>query len=158
MENKIEKLLNYRLQTLREFQEKYPESHVGGSIGLYLLGYDLKRSLSKSDLDIITNNFQKDDKLKDFFERSDSNDFNLCYQKDFGGYFVKIDISVKDDKEYTVIEHIDGFKYNVSKFENIIKFKQEYANKGVYKHKNDLIVIETGVRPLETDEETSLPF
>jgi hypothetical protein len=46
--------MQYKLQILREFQTKYPDSHVGGSIGLYLHGIDLKRDISRTDLDITT--------------------------------------------------------------------------------------------------------
>jgi len=41
-----------KLSILREIQDKYPLSHVGGSIGLMLYGIDLKRDLSASDMDI----------------------------------------------------------------------------------------------------------
>jgi len=41
-------ILDLQLETIREFQEKYPKSHVGGSFGLFLLGYDLKRDMSES--------------------------------------------------------------------------------------------------------------
>ena len=46
-----------QLKVLRAFQNKYPKSHVGGSIGLRLLGVDLKRNLYYSDLDITTSEF-----------------------------------------------------------------------------------------------------
>lgn len=146
-------ILSEQLKLIREFQEKYPLSHVGGSLGLFLLGYDLKRTLG--DLDLITPEFDiKNKLLEDFDETSDWNDFDYRYRrwvKDGGSVYIKFDISIDKEQKYTVVEY-DGYKYNVSLFENIMKYKKEYADKGVFKHKADLVVIETGVRPVDLSD------
>lgn len=144
-------ILRFKLKTIQAFQEKYPTSHIGGSFGLFLLGYDLKRNLDDSDLDLICPFFDKKNHLIDndeIEEASDANDFDFKYRRWFGRLYVKYDISINETQDFQVIER-NGQKYNVSLFENIIKFKREYADKGVFKHKADIIAIETGVRPLE---------
>lgn len=147
-----ENLLPHQLKLIREFQEKYPLSHVGGSLGLFLLGYDLKRPLG--DLDLITPEFDiKNIILEGVESTSDWNDFDFRYRRwinDGGSIYIKFDISVDKEQKFTVVEY-QGHKYNVSLLENIIKFKKQYADKGVEKHKNDLITIETGVSPSDTD-------
>ena len=161
------KILDLQLETIREFQEKYPKSHVGGSFGLFLLGYDLKRDMSDSDLDLICPAFEKEqyliDKNDTLEETSDSNDFDFKYRRWFGNIYVKHDICINSEQEFQIIER-NGEKYNVSLFENIMKFKREYADKGVFKHKADFEAIETGVRPVEKfddiddDIDDGLPF
>lgn len=142
-------ILDLQLKTIREFQEKYPKSHVGGSFGLFLLGYDLKRDMSESDLDLICPSFEKQqyliDKNDTLEETSDSNDFDFKYRRWFGNLYVKHDICIDSEQEFQIIER-NGEKYNVSLFENIMKFKREYAAKGVFKHKADIVAIETGIR------------
>ena len=75
----------------------------------------------------------------------------------FGNIYVKHDICVNSEQEFQVIER-NGEKYNVSLFENIMKFKREYADKGVFKHKADIEAIETGVRPVEKFDNIDLGF
>lgn len=168
---KSNNILLYKLETIRDFQKTYPESHVGGSFGLFLLGYDLKRDFNDSDLDLISPSFDKNNHTDngmndDIQETSDSNDFNFNYRRYFGSYYVKYDISINTEQTYQVIE-FEGNSYNVSLFENIMKFKREYANKGVFKHKADIEAIETGVRPVDpnagqyagtNNDELDLPF
>ncbi len=36
----MNRLIKLKLETLKEFQEKYPTSHVGGSIGLFVFKRD----------------------------------------------------------------------------------------------------------------------
>ena len=39
-----------------------------------------------------------------------------------------------------------------------MKFKREYADKGVFKHKSDIEAIETGVRPVEKFDDIDFDF
>lgn len=144
------KLLDLKLKTIRDFQEKHPTSHVGGSFGLFLLGYDLQRDLSYSDLDLICPFFDEGNyrNEKDIKETSDSNDFNFKFVRDFGTVFVKHDIRIDKTQEFQIVTY-EGEKYNVSLFENILKYKKDYAEKGVFKHEADIVAIETGTRPTE---------
>lgn len=144
-----------QLQTIEDFQKEYPNSHVGGSIGLRLLGYDLKRDLNSSDLDLITPNFD----VKSYCENelgieatSDNNDFNYRYKRWFYSIYIKHDVRIDTNQQYTVVE-FKSKKYNVSLFENIMKFKKEYSDKGVFKHYADIVAIETGKRPIEPNND-----
>lgn len=135
-------LMDFKLITLFEFQEKYPTSHVGGSIGLMLRGIDLGRNLSKSDLDITIDEYDfKEGDIEDLDLRSDFNDLDFCLvKKSDESMYVKIDIRVSPEPSFDVIEY-KGVKYNVSKLRDIIFWKKNYAEKGVEKHINDLKVI-----------------
>lgn len=146
----MNRLLKLKLETLSEFQEKYPTSHVGGSIGLFLRGVNLLRDLTKSDLDITIDDFVfEDESLKDYEKRSDANDFDYAIKKNIeNDWYIKMDIRVCPEPTFDII-YFEGVGYNVSKYRDIIFWKTKYANKGFSKHINDLETIKTGVRPLE---------
>jgi hypothetical protein len=152
-------LLTIKLETLKEFQEKYPTSHVGGSIGLYLRGVDLKRDLSKSDLDITIDELIEE--ANSFYSiESSSNDFDyITKMHTDNGSYIKIEIRICPEPSFDVIE-FEGVNYNVSKYRDIIFWKTKYANKGIQKHKDDLETIKTGIRPLEPVSvvDDGLPF
>lgn len=159
-----DEILKLKFDALREFQYKYPTSHVGGSIGLMIRGIDLKRDMTKSDLDITIDEYDfKADALPNLEERSDACDFDFSLKKCYadGQLYVKMDIRVTPEPSFDVIE-FNGFNYNVSKLRDILFWKKKYANKGFKKHEHDLVVIETGVRPpyTEVTETTTddLPF
>lgn len=140
--------MQYKLEMLREFQAKYPDSHVGGSVGLYLQGIDLQRDISKTDLDITVPDFIEE--LKGAWDEnpSDASDFDYVkMHKSKDNYFCcKIEVRVCPEPSYTTVE-FEGHTYNVSLLSNILFWKRKYARKGVQKHIDDLITIETGVRP-----------
>ena len=157
----MNKTIQLKLETLKEFQTAHPTSHVGGSVGLMLRGIDLKRDLSKSDLDITIDEFElKQLDLLGYEEISDGNDFDCVIKKNCNdSYYVKIDIRVCPEPSFDVINY-KGIDYNVSKQRDIIFWKTKYANKGVPKHINDLETIKTGIRPLEpvATVDDGLPF
>ena len=137
------------LEKLREFQSAFPESHVGGSIGLMLHGIDLKRDLNKSDLDITNPCALKFEYIKDYAESSSPSDFDhsiRAYLKDSNVY-VKMEIRINPEPSFEIKE-FEGNIYNVSKVRDILYWKQKYADKGVKKHVDDLVVINGGERPL----------
>jgi len=155
-------MIKLKLETLREFQENYPNSCVGGSIGLMLHGINLKRQLFCSDLDITTKEFNKTKySIDELSQRSDNNDFDYCLLKHHeNGNYTKLDIRVNYEFTFEVIE-FEGHKYNVTKTDEILFWKKIYADKGSKKHINDLITLKTGVRPLESTEiinDDDLPF
>ena len=141
-------LMNLKLETLKEFQDKYPKAHVGGSIGLFLRGIDLLRDLKDSDLDITVDEFDCDTSSTEYLRRSDGNDFDHAIKKYTGVYYVKIDIRICPEPSFDEIA-FDGVKYNVSKYEDIIFWKTKYAEKGIRKHIKDLEVIATRIRTTE---------
>lgn len=125
-------------------------SHIGGSIGLMMRGIDLQRDLKSSDLDITVDQFAMDDsKVSDLYESSDASDFDirLIKQSKDSDRYVKIDLRIDPEPEFDTIIFNDR-QYNVSKLEDILKWKSTYAEKGFAKHKDDLVVISTGVRPI----------
>ena len=154
--------MELKLETLREFQQNYPTSHVGGSIGLFLRDINLQRDLSFSDLDITVDEY-KSNKEMELYDRSDANDFDYNVVKQHTpNRYTKIDIRVSPEPSFDVIE-FEGEKYNVSKLRDILFWKKKYADKGVKKHQDDLITIKTGLRPLgyeeiNFDEIGDLPF
>ncbi len=141
--------MQYKLEMLREFQEKYPGSHVGGSVGLYLHGINLQRDISRTDLDITVPDFIEE--LKGVYDEdpSDASDFDYVKMHKSKDYYFccKIEIRVCPEPSYTIVE-FEGHTYNVSLLSNILFWKRKYARKGVQKHIDDLITIETGVRPV----------
>lgn len=142
--------MKYKLSVLRKFQLEYPLSHVGGSVGLYLHGIDLKRDISRTDLDITIPDFADTLDNHKEYDKCPSNASDFDYRtmsKTKDNYFCcKMEIRVCPEPSFTVIE-FQGFNYNVSLLSNILFWKKKYARKGVQKHIDDLITIETGVRP-----------
>jgi len=140
--------MQYKLEMLREFQAKYPDSHVGGSVGLYLHGINLQRDISRTDLDLTVPDWIDD--LKGMYNEnpSDASDFDYVKMHKSKDYYFccKIEIRVCPEPSYTTVE-FEGHTYNVSLLSNILFWKKKYARKGVQKHIDDLITIETGVRP-----------
>lgn len=139
--------MKYKLNVLKEFQDKYPDSHVGGSVGLYLHGINLQRDISKTDLDITVPDWI--DELKETWkeEPSDASDFDYVKMHKLKDYYLccKMEVRVCPEPSFTTVE-FEGVKYNVSLLNNILFWKKKYARKGVQKHIDDLITIETGVR------------
>jgi len=158
--NNMNVMIKHKLDTILEFQSKYPTSHVGGSIGLMIRGIDLKRPLFSSDLDITTDVFDANES-SELEGRSDANDFDYALKRNHeDGRYTKLDIRVNPEPSFDVIEY-DGNKYNVSKLRDILFWKKKYADKGVLKHQDDLVTIETGVRPdrvVEVSIFDELPF
>jgi len=142
--------MQYKLQMLREFQAKYQDSHVGGSVGLYLWGIDLQRDISRTDLDLTVPDWIDElSTTKGYREApSDVSDFDYSIMNKSKDYYFccKMEIRVCPEPSFTVIED-EGYSYNVSLLSNILFWKKKYARKGVQKHIDDLITIETGVRP-----------
>lgn len=156
MNDKIE----YKLEAIRKFQKNYPTSHVGGSLGLMIIGIDLKRSLIMSDIDITIDEYDNIIKDNGLEQVSNNSDFDFSYRVNHtDNFYTKIDIRINPEPSFDVIEFC-GYRYNVSKLRDILFWKQKYADKGLLKHKNDLITIKTGVRPLEqvVINDDDLPF
>ena len=138
-------LMQLKLAFLREFQNNYPKSHVGGSIGLMLHGIDLKRDLTISDLDIVMDRrYSIVEHFSDYniLESSCTEDFDtrfVCYHN-VKNLFTKVEIRVSPDNLFDTVEY-KGHEYNVSKLDDIVAWKTKYAKKGNMKHIEDLFVI-----------------
>ena len=132
---------NLKLDIIRKFQEKYPHTQIGGSVGLFLHGVILQRfNTPINDFDIITpyytlfedlNNGVNSIKINLSDEDYKSGcDFDECIS--IGG--IKADIRIDNHQKYNMIE-FEGFKYKVSTLEAIWAAKLRY---NVKKHNDDL--------------------
>lgn len=138
-------ILDAKLDLLRNIQRNYPTLHVGGSIGLFLHGYE-PRTLDKSDLDTTVDAFSKDAILRlcahstDLYKGSMPSDLDLVFSlhTTLGG--VKLDLRICPEPSFEVTKY-DGHSYNVSKLRDILYWKKLYAKRGVNKHLEDLRVI-----------------
>lgn len=150
----MNKGIDLKLKVFRDFQLQNPTAHLGGSLGLMLRGIDLQRDLISSDLDVTVDEYEANNLKVDSLDlTSERNDFDFCTRKTVNdeGLYVKMDVRVNPEPSFELIE-FEGFTYNVSKLRDILFWKNSYARKGVAKHINDLIVIETGIRPAKSND------
>jgi hypothetical protein len=126
-------VLEKKLKIISMLQEKYSDLHIGGSIGLYLHGIDLKRDVGNSDIDLAkaVDDIEKTNSIEEHF--SDGNDFT--YRMDKGGIHYEIKI---DPEQKYVIKYHKGIAYRVTDLDTIIFYKQDYADKGYEKHIKDM--------------------
>lgn len=139
----------FNIDFLKNFQIKYPLSQVGGSVGLYLQGFTLKRWLegSRSDYDIIIPYFisfhnekieTKDGlvELNEVGDKGSSNDFDITVISENS---IKIDIAINSKQAYETVLY-KGFPFKVSKAWTILEYKFKYAcQPSGTKHKQDLL-------------------
>lgn len=153
--------MQLKLSFLRQFQQTYPNSHVGGSIGLMLHGYDLKRDLSISDLDIVSDvdyTFDPYYVNNEIIESSSVEDFatRFIVQHNIESILesihlhTKVEIRIDTFDKFDVVEY-DGYKYNVSKFIDILIWKTKYASKGLRKHISDIYVLTHTELPIDAE-------
>jgi hypothetical protein len=126
-------MLQRKLNLIYLLQQKYPDMHVCGSIGLFLHGIDLGRDIGLSDIDLVKahDNIDLNNSVEE--HGSDGDDFDYAIDKDGIHYEIRIDPGQQFEK---VI--YQGRVFNVSKLSTIISYKQEYADKGYGKHFEDL--------------------
>jgi hypothetical protein len=139
-----EEIFAEKLEVLKQFQCDYPESVLGGSIGLFLHGVDLKRDLTMSDLDFCMPDCSKlvEDRLNSelvkHHQENSGSDFrhkvNLNHKTE--GYYTKVEISERDCD--FVYKYHEGFMYKLQTLSDILLWKAHYAFKGISKHKEDL--------------------
>lgn len=132
------------LKTLQEFQEQYPNSQVGGSVGLWLLGYELDRDLSNSDLDIICEEYVPIEGTNPFFvtpemfAKRNKSEGPVQFEATEARNGVLIEINSIKEEEPIEIKY-EGVVYKVSPFENILKYKIRYASNDHQKHFQDIV-------------------
>ena len=139
----------FNLDIVQKLQTQY-NSHVGGSIGLYLHGIKLERWKSgraSSDIDIVLPYYQHpvstpDCELTFSSDKSSANDFDYT----FGIDNVKIDVKVDPKQKYEIITYKE-FPYKVSNLLTIVEAKMRYAMAGNKKHTNDLKEMLLGKQP-----------
>jgi len=131
---------NMKLDIVKAFQEKYPHTQIGGSVGLFLHGIELNRFYNNcvNDLDIITPYYTLFENINDKItinllgekEYKSGCDFDECIT--ISG--IKADVRIDNHQKYNIIE-FEGFKYKVSALEAIWAAKLRYNAK---KHNDDL--------------------
>ena len=135
-------ILDAKLSLILIIQRNYPTLHVGGSIGLFLHGYE-PRSLNRSDIDAVIDEFNDDAILKlgahgtDLYKGSMPSDLDFVFKIPTDSGAVKLDLRVCPEPSFEVIEY-EGYSYNVSKLRDILYWKKQYAKRGVNKHLEDL--------------------
>ena len=141
-------LLELKLQVLREFQDMFPGAHVGGSIGLLIHGINVGRDLSKSDLDITVPEEIDIYSMPRSTQGSEGCDFDYQITVDRGPFsgYAKIDVRICPEPSFIILSY-KGDEYNVSLLRDILFWKKKYADNGVQKHRDDLVCIDTGIRP-----------
>lgn len=138
-----------RLQVIRQLQNVYKRSHLGGSIGLYLLGYIVPRDITTSDIDIIIPNFNFKlgkktlEKLHIEYYEDDLDEeyanvgiMHKVIKKIGPKYKISIDIGIETDQSYTDVIY-EGHSYRISNLEHIVAYKKQFANYNE-KHIEDL--------------------
>lgn len=136
----------FHLDLVSHLQSKY-NCIIGGSIALYLHGFDLDRYPGMVDLDVIMPYFQQieeDDYVKssEFTnEKSSGNDYGttevICTKK---GPNVKMDLRIDSAQRYETVVH-KGKKYKVTDLMTILEAKCRYAKKGDAKHRKDIMTL-----------------
>src|SRR5690348_17251384 len=108
------------LNLIFDFQNKYPYSHVGGSIGLFLHGIDLKRHLTQSYIDMTIAHYASDIEFPNMEDSSDNSDFDRSTRINLNdSFYIKMDMRYAPDEPYDLIQ-FDGRMYRVSKINDII--------------------------------------
>jgi len=150
-----------KLEIVRNLQKEFEGSYLGGSLSLLIRGIDLKRSLDDSDIDLI---IQNSDFEKFYLKSWDcvtlgySFDFDYNIKLKKSNHIYKMDVVMTKFPKFDVIEY-QGHSYRVNDLQTVLDYKKKYASDGNVKHKNDMIAIETGVRPKEeTSDEYTLPY
>lgn len=148
----VSRSIEIKLDLIQKFQQCYPNSHVGGSIGLMLHGVNLKRSLNGSDLDMtsdyfipeieedIESNYINFNRMTQEYLIPSHSDFEYCYiEPRFNNN--KVEVRIAQNTSYDVIE-FNGKNYNVTPKNEILRFKYKYASLGISKHAMDLMRID----------------
>jgi len=149
--------LSEALQFANEFMETFPMCHLCGSLALYLHGFKDLRNQYYKDLDF--NATATMPPIEDKFENANDgspDDFDSFVVKK-SGKNVAIEVSINPASEFENIV-LNGVNYRVAKLREIIAWKKYYADKGVEKHKNDLIKMGIIPAPVVTTYEDGLPF
>ena len=137
--------IDKKLELVREIQGQFPGCCLGGSLGLYLHGIKLNRSLEYCDIDIIgkcdLDKIQYSKKLC-----ASSDDFQQVKMVKVEDRSIKVEVSEKEivnviGKDFIYIQY-ENFAFKVHNLNSILDFKKEYANKGSRKHYEDMKVIE----------------
>lgn len=141
----------FRIKELKIIQKTYPDFSIGGSVGLYLQGFDIKRDKPVTDFDFTIPYFKRLD-LRDFNgdtnvtevdqmddAKNSGNDFDYTNAIVINGEFILMDMKIDPKYRYNIVDY-NGFKFKVCPWEVIIQAKMNYLNSSTGpKHKADLL-------------------
>lgn len=152
----------FRIEELKTIQKTYPLFSVGGSVGLYLQGFNIKRDKKVNDFDFVIpyyqrmqiSDFKKEDEVFELDQMDDAknsgNDFDYTNGINIGGDFMLMDMCINPKAKNIFVEY-DGFKFNVCPWEIIIDAKMRYLNSATGpKHKKDLLEMFGNPEPIKT--------
>lgn len=169
IKNLIIKNKENELKIFELLSEKYPSIILGGSTALFLHGVRLNRWVSnKSDLDIISPNFDLFERVNGLTIDKEPNDFlsgcDFDYSIGFSNSIFgpgKIDVRIDPKHRYEVIEY-KGKKYKIALLEVILEAKIKYSKskKSGQKHKKDIhdMVLSNDLNIPIYNDEPVLPF
>lgn len=150
----------YCLDLVRKLQSKY-NMIIGGSVSLYLNGYNLNRDAKSIDFDIIMPYYQKMrkedftdliDGIEEFDAKTSGNDYTSTFAittKD--GRFLKIDVRIDPHTKYDVITY-KNFSYKTCDLMRTIEAKARYAVEGNTKHKEDILKLLKKINLIENSK------
>lgn len=151
----------YRLEELKIIQTAYPTFSVGGSVGLWLQGFNIKRDEPVSDFDFVIPyyqrmdlfDFKKDDMVTEVDQmdnaKNSGNDFDYTNGITIEGDFMLMDMKINPKAKYININY-DNFTYKVCPWEIIIDAKMRYLNTSTgEKHRRDLMSMFGNPKPLQ---------
>ena len=128
------------LDLLQTIQKNFPCVIIGGSLNLYLRGYNLKRfSNWEGDIDLISPYWVDLTSLSDLEsyedEKNSGNDFDDTFISKSG---IKLDLCISPESRYEMVNY-KGVDYKVNRLIDVIEAKARYAvQKGGQKHLKDL--------------------
>jgi hypothetical protein len=133
---------DFNIEYLKEFQTKYPMTHIGGSTALFIHGVNLKRWKTSftSDWDTIAPYFilfEDGVKIQYTQTKKSGNDFDETFFINSPNNTIKMDVRIDPKARYEIVE-FDGFKFKVAPLLTIIEAKIRYAMQGDLKHEADL--------------------
>jgi hypothetical protein len=144
----------YLLDVIKELQSKYNIS-VGGSVALFLSGFDLNRNNGCVDLDLIVPYYQKlriadfkDSKVIQSIEETQTRSSGADFKNTFlittkKGKYIKVDVCVAPTQPHNFVTY-KNHEYKINDIMTILEAKCRYAMKGNSKHREDILRLMKG--------------
>lgn len=136
------------IEIVKDIQEKYPESCVGGSVGLFLHQMNiLIPTPPLGDIDIISKTEIRLDN-SEIDSKNKSSDFNYSMFLN-NNLSVKIDVKIQEGLEYDIIT-FNNFDFKVCKLYIILKYIYKYAINSNHftKYHNKIAIIDGYIKKI----------
>lgn len=124
-----------QLDLAYKLQRQYPGLALGGSIGLFLHGIQLRSNYADSDLDFTADSGEEFSDLErcDGVKKTESADMDISYESEG----IKIQIQMDPTNKWVELLHGDRM-FKVSTVPHIISWKIKYSKEGHEKHIDDM--------------------